>query len=50
MWLNDLGRVFVQTAGDMPMLNARRMCNGAANLVVLPEMPVRQYVLGVPSN
>ncbi len=36
--------------GTCPSCNARRMCNGAAHLVdhVLPDVPVRQWVLSVP--
>jgi len=36
--------------GACPSCNARRMCNGAAFLVdhVVPDVPVRQWVLSVP--
>jgi len=36
--------------GACPSCNARRMCNGAAHLVdhVIPDVPVRQWVLSVP--
>ncbi len=36
--------------GTCPSCNARRTCNGAAHLVdhVIPDVPVRQWVLSVP--
>jgi len=51
----DCGRAILvafscKRRGTCPSCNARCMCNGAAHLVdhVLPDMPVRQWVLSVP--
>jgi hypothetical protein len=51
----DCGRTILvafscKRRGTCPSCNARRMCNGAAHLVdrVLPDVPVRQWVLSVP--
>jgi len=51
----DCGRTILvafscKRRGTCPSCNARRMCNGAAHLVdhVIPDVPVRQWVLSVP--